>query len=212
MTVLGLLTVVAVEAFRVGGRAWEKGERRAEEQQRLRILYATLARELASLELVVTTVDDKRLLGFMGKPDRLTFFAAPDGEGSPPLSIMVRGLAYFVETGRGLLLQESHPLVEGAVSFEPKETRVKVLEPRAQSVRFRYLVPDKEGDGAPKWADEWDPPEVPGRGPQAVRAVLDGLPLGVEVTILLSGGDSPTGAVPEPVTFYFPINVGRRLS
>ncbi len=214
LTIMGVLALLAVEAFRIGGRAWERGEQRAEEQQRLRVLYATLARDLASLQPATMTVQAKTLLAFQGKADRLTFFSAPDGEGPEPFNAMVRGVAYFVEPGRGLLFQESYPLVEGAVSFEPKEARLRVLDPRVESVRFRYYVLEEEdkeeGQSVPKWVDEWEPSEPqPARG---VRTVPGGIPLAVEITVTLANsGERAAITRPQAVTLYFPIRVGRRL-
>jgi prepilin-type N-terminal cleavage/methylation domain-containing protein len=216
LAIMGVLALLAVEAFRIGGRAWERGEQRAEEQQRLRVLYATLARDLASLQPATMTVQARTLLAFQGKTDRLAFFSAPEGEGPAPFNAMVRGVAYFVEPGKGLLLQESYPLVEGVVSFEPKEARLKVLDPRVESVRFRYYVLDKEeeekeeGQRVPKWVDEWEPSEA--QPARAVRTAPDGIPLAVEITVALaSSGERAAITRPQAVTLYIPIRVGRRL-
>ena len=210
--ILALLAVLAVEAFRVGGRAWDNGERRAEEQQRLRILYGRLARDLASVQPVTAEVGQNRVLAFQGKPDRLMFFSGPDGESLLPLGGMTRGLAYFVEPGKGLLVRESYPLVEGVASFEPKEALLRVLDPRVRSIRFRYLVVENEDEGVANWVEEWDSPEVPAAAGRIAATILSKLPRAVEVTMLLGRGDPRVeDGSTQTMTFRFPIRVGAHL-
>ncbi|MFN3477451.1 MAG: prepilin-type N-terminal cleavage/methylation domain-containing protein, partial [Candidatus Methylomirabilales bacterium] len=101
LTIMAFLGVIALEAFRLGSRSWEKGEGRAEREQRIRVIYGTLAQELASLQPVTAVVNGKPVLAFQGKSDRILFYSGPDGQRAFPYSAMVRSLAYFVEPGKG---------------------------------------------------------------------------------------------------------------
>ncbi len=213
LAILAMIAGVAVEAFRVGGRAWEKGERRAEEQQRLRVLYTTMARDVAAVQPVVATMEGKRVLAFQGKPDRLMLFTAPDGQADLPFSTMVRGVAYFVEPGKGLSIRESYPLVEGNVSFEPKEGRVRLVDPQAVRIRFRYLAPSQDKVSPPQWVEEWEPREVPKHVRVRFRPALGELPMAVEVTVMREEDGEPevSAGKRQAATFLLPIQVGRRF-
>jgi prepilin-type N-terminal cleavage/methylation domain-containing protein len=156
LTIVSLLGLIVLQAFRLGGNAWDKGEQRVETAQRIRVLSGILAQRLASLQPAIAKPEGKPVLAFQGRPDRIFFYSAPDGEGLLPYSAMVRGQAYFVESGKGLVVQESYPLVEGDVSLDPRGA-VTVLEPNVTQITFRYLSPPDDGETEPRWVDVWDP-------------------------------------------------------
>lgn len=205
LTIMAFLGVIALEAFRLGSRSWEKGEGRAEREQRIRVIYGTLAQELASLQPITALVDGKPVLAFQGRSDRLLFYSGPDGQRAFPYSAMIRSLAYFVEPGKGLMVQEGYPLVEGKVSLEPRG-EVKVLDPKAIRIRFRYLAPPSlEEENSPRWVEAWDPGSNPGPRTPDPR-LMGSLPLAVEVTVALQEEQGE-----QEQSFLFPIHVGRRL-
>lgn len=212
LTIMAFLGVIALEAFRLGSRSWERGEGRAEREQRIRVIYGTLAQELASLQPITALVDGKQVLAFQGKSDRILFYSGPDGHRAFPYSAMIRSLAYFVEPGKGLLVQEGYPLVEGEVFLEPRG-EVKILDPKAVQIRFRYLVPPSPGEkDSPRWVEAWDPLQVPGEVPRGIGEAsliqhpTSGLPLAVEVTVTVREEREE-----QELSFLLPIHVGRRL-
>jgi len=222
LTIVSFLALIAVQAFQLGSRSWERGEKRAEAEQRFRVVSAILAQQLASLHPARALVDGKPVLAFQGMSDRIFFYSAPDGQGPLPYSAMVRGQAYFVEPGKGLVVQESYPLVEGDVSLEPRGV-LHVVEPAVTRVEFRYLSPPAQGETDPRWVEAWDPragsgetqtgagnqskPQAqqvrsgPGSPPPEAR-----LPLAVEVTVVVQAeqGERQVGLI-------LPIYVGRAL-
>ena len=49
LTIMGLIVVVVFGAFRIGVRAWEKGEKDVETHQRQRVVLNLIKRQLASI-------------------------------------------------------------------------------------------------------------------------------------------------------------------
>jgi len=195
LVVLAMIATVVVEGVRLSTRTWDAAERVAEAEQHARMLHDTLARTLASVLAIKARTDGRVVVAFRGAEDRLLLHAAPDREQPLPWGAMVRSLAYFVQPGVGLVVQESYPLVEGQVSLEARG-KVNIIEPRAQRIRFRYLVPPPPGDAVPpRWAEVWEPVEV-----------APGLPLAVEVSLLVAEARTE-----REISFVVPIHLGRRL-
>lgn len=212
LVILALMGVIVVEAFRVGQRSWERGEKRAEAAQRIRVMYGMLAQELASLQPVTAKVDGKRLMAFVGKTDRVFFYSAPNVFGSFPSHGMVRGLSFFVEREKGLVVQESYLLVAGAVSLDPGGP-VTVVDPHVTRIKFRYLVPPTPGDNRPRWVEVWDPREFlaspAGTTDQQQRHTggSRSLPLAVEAQVAITDERGE-----RELNFVFPIHVTHGLT
>jgi prepilin-type N-terminal cleavage/methylation domain-containing protein len=198
MTILALIFVAVLGAIHVGSKSWESGELRAEENQRTRTLYDTLARDLTMLyPLRVKSQDDKEIVIFRGKPDSLSFATLPQSYGAEPFSHMIRIVTYSVEPDRGLVSAESYPLVSAEDAPILQEGRTKGLDERVLEARFRYLVPEGKPEEKlpPTWHDFWDPSqdETPPSAsvslvPLGGRRALQGserLPLAVEITLTI---------------------------
>lgn len=219
LTILSMLGVIVLAALQLGSQSWQRGEDRAEVEQRIRVLHGTLAQQLAALQPTRALVDEKSVIAFRGGSDWIFFHTAPSVHGPFPWSAMVRGVAYSVEPGNGLVLRESYPLAEGEVRLEPQGT-ARILDPGVTRLKVRYLAPP-DGEEEPRWVEEWDPREAtearlrdtnaPPAISQGGRALLgslgyQGLPLAVEVTVawkMERGG--------REVAFLFPIHIGRIL-
>ena len=214
LTIASLLALIVLQALRLGSRSWERGERRADAEQRIRILSGILAQRLASLQPTTAKVDGKPVLAFQGRSDRIFFYGAPDGQGPLPYGAMLKGQALFVEPGRGLVVQEGYPLVEGEVFLVPRGS-LTVLEPKATRIKFRYLSPPPPGETLPRWVEAWDPREAvkefrgPGQpgAPRGAPSPPEGrLPLAVELLLAVEveRGEREIGLL-------VPIHVGRIL-
>ena len=208
LTILAVMGVIALEAFRLGHHSWEKIERRAEMDQRLRVTYDLLAREFAQLEPVMMKIDGRRVTAFRGSADRLLFYGAPDVTAVDPYAGMVRRVSVVVEPEKGLVLQEGWPLVDGQIGLEPGAA-VRVLDPRATAIRFRYLAPPVQDMAVPHWIEEWDPLErvvnsLKPLGSRTANSVL--LPSMIEMTITLLEARAPRVR-----QFLFPIRIGHYL-
>ena len=221
MTILALIFVAVLGAIRIGTRSWERGEARAEENQRTRTLVESLARDLTMIYPLRVKDQDKDVVVFHGRPDSLEFATLPQSYGAEPFSHMIRIVAYASESDRGLTATASYPLATQASG--PVEGRAKSLDERVSEVRFRYLVPEGKPDDKrpPAWRDAWDPSQdesfqpALGRSASTVgRRALKGsdrLPLAVEVTLTIR--QERTQGVRELILppLVFPVQVGRML-
>ncbi len=219
LTLLSMMSIIAVEAFRLGSRAWDKQQREVETEQRIRVVYEVLAQEVASVKPVTTIVDGKQVVAFQGREDMLFFYSLPDAYRAFPYSGMIRSLSYFVERGQGLVVQENYPLVEGEVSLSPGG-KVRIVDPQVTRIRFRYLRPREDDENEMYWVKVWDPLELTGinRRPVMVRSrsqqrsqtlrprKISRLPLAVEVTLAIAEKRKE-----QELTFLLPIHIGRRL-
>jgi prepilin-type N-terminal cleavage/methylation domain-containing protein len=207
MTLLSMLSVIALEAFRLGSRSWEKQQRQVETEQRIRVVYELLAQEMASVKAVTTLVDGKKVVAFQGWPDRVLFHSAPDPYREFPYNGMIRNLSVFVERDRGLLVQESYPLVEGMVSLT-STGKIRIVDPQVTGIEFRYLsLSEDQGDNF-HWGERWDPLELSKRrrSRRSRAGKISSLPLAVEVTLTITEKRGE-----QEFTFLLPIHVGRRL-
>jgi len=230
MTILALIFVTVLGAIRVGSKSWESGEQRAEENQRTRTLFDTMALELTMVYPLRVKDQDRDVIAFRGKSDSLSFATLPQSYGAEPFSHMMRIVTYSVEPDRGLVATEGYPLVGVAGSFDSLEGRERGLDARVSDARFRYLVPEGKSEEKlpPTWRDYWDPSQddagalsllsavsAPGllaRGAQRALRGSDRLPLAVEITLTIRQGKGIQGGrelVLPPLVF--PVHVGRTL-
>ena len=230
MTILALIFVTVLGAIRVGSKSWESGEQRAEENQRTRTLFDTMALELTMVYPLRVKDQDRDVIAFRGKSDSLSFATLPQSYGAEPFSHMMRIVTYSVEPDRGLVATERYPLVGVAGSFDSLEGRERGLDARVSDARFRYLVPEGKSEEKlpPTWRDYWDPSQddagalsllsavsAPGllaRGAQRALRGSDRLPLAVEITLTIRQGKGIQGGrelVLPPLVF--PMHVGRTL-
>jgi prepilin-type N-terminal cleavage/methylation domain-containing protein len=229
MTILALILATVLGAIRVGSKSWESGEQRAEENQRTRTLFDTVALELTMVYPLRVKDQDRDVIAFRGKSDSLSFATLPQSYGAEPFSHMMRIVTYGVQPDRGLVATEGYPLVGVAGSFDSLEGRERGLDARVSDARFRYLVPEGKSEEKlpPTWRDYWDPSQddagalsllsaasAPGllaRGARALRG-SDRLPLAVEITLTIRQGKGIQGGrelVLPPLVF--PVHVGRTL-
>jgi prepilin-type N-terminal cleavage/methylation domain-containing protein len=234
MTILALIFVAVLGAIRVGSKSWESGELRAEENQRTRTLYDTMARDLTNLYplRVKTQGQDKEIVVFRGNPDSLSFATLPQSYGAEPFSHMIRIVTFTAEPDRGLVSTESYPLVGAENAIGLQEGRMKGLDERVSEARFRYLVP--EGRPAeklpPTWRDSWDPSQdqtspstqdqtspsasVVSQVDLGGRRALQGserLPLAVEITLTIRQANQRGARNLILPPLVFPVRVGQRL-
>ena len=225
MTILVLIFAAILGAVQVGIKSWESGERRAEENQRTRTLFDTLARELTMIYPLRVKEQDKDVVAFRGNADSLMFATLPQSYGAEPFSHMIRIVTYAVEGDHGLAATESYPLFGDGGASGPQEGRVKQLDDRVSEARFRYLVPQgkPEENLAPAWRDFWDPsqdelisssPQSRALVPRGAQRPLKGsarLPLAVEITLTIRQQQQQGTRDLILPPLLFPVQVGRTL-
>jgi general secretion pathway protein J len=207
LVILAMMAAIGLEAFRLGSRSWERGERRAASEQRVRAIQGTLTRDLGTLLPINVLEEGERVMDFVGRPDRMTFHSAPVPYRPLPYGAMVRRISYFVEPGTGLVVQEGYPLAERPPVSHP-------LDRAVVRIGFRYLVPPGLGESAWRWIGAWKPRQL--GGPSGRELQLQGrvdasistgdLPLAVEITLHLDD----EGRTHE-LNLLVPVHVGRYL-
>ena len=136
LTILALITGVAVAGLGIGIDSWHRGSRTIEELDRRFAVERFIQRQLAQAESK----------SFEGNHEALTFISAyslASGLGDPMV------VKYFFESGKLLYFETA------AAGYDPQNPELG----RAQNlgafsrVAFRYL--GKDALGKPIWLDEW---------------------------------------------------------
>jgi hypothetical protein len=213
LSILSVIGIIAVEAMRIGTRAWARGERQAEQEQHRRVLAWMLTGDLAAMQPVTVQLSGRPVVGFRGEPERVLFYTAPELREPLPLGAMVRSVAYSVESGKGLVVQRAYFPLEGKPTLEPGDDTA-VLHPEVTRLRLRYLSPGEVDAQAPRWVESWEPEETAASPPVGARPGRNappsrpsrGLPLAVEVRLTLG----PAGAQQELVLMV-PVRVSGGL-
>jgi len=183
LTIMGTVVLVALGAFRIGQRAWERGDAVALQNQRLRIGAERMRQQLAAATIYIIPGQNDAAIGFTGSAREIRFVSrlslVPDHE---------QGLVYvdyrLVETvDRGWELafyeQPVVALEEGTV-VEPEAASFHRLIGGLTEAAWQYRGGD---DGAEDtWLETWDAGNQL-RLPEAIRLRLR------------SGSDSPLSVV-----------------
>lgn len=202
MTILAVIVSLTFGAFRLGARAWEKGEEKVEAQQRTRIVLALLQEQIAALTVRKVADNGKQAFALRGTPNALEFASYrslhPDA-GPGPFQVRYRisgepGEKTLAFTEKSLLWVKQAEKAEPAESkpdSEPTEPLLIPLEQtdafmaegftellaEVQGLRFDYL---KRGEGDTEtgeeagfvWQEQWSPAEGDKGFPLAVRITL----------------------------------------
>lgn len=73
LTIVGTVVLLALGAFRIGQRSWEKGDRVSEKNQRLRIAVDRVRQQLSAATVYIGPGDDDVVLGFEGDRAEIRF-------------------------------------------------------------------------------------------------------------------------------------------
>lgn len=159
MVITAVIVVMIFGTFRIGIRAWEKGERDVETQQRLMAVTDLLKSQLRSITVSSSPIIAKgdRLVWFDGSEQQLRFtsiLAIDPKNGRLPVFVKLE--VDSDEKGDSLYLWEvpiistRNPIDE--MSTDPK-TRHEILS-GMRSITFEYLT-TIEGEEGTQWETEW---------------------------------------------------------
>lgn len=195
ITIMGVILVIIMGAFRIGIRAWETGERDVESFQRQQIVLSILKRQLSSTCLRPIAIEGQQSFIFQGKEGLVDFISSVSiipGNDSGKVRVTYR-------VGRGdennryyLEIAERNFLTGGA------DAAIDALDPdmiheliaNVYDIRFEYLkkmVPGEDG----QWQSEWNE-EADAGLPAAVKCTLqmdEKKPLVSIIARILSQGD-----------------------
>jgi general secretion pathway protein J len=73
LTIVGTVVLLALGAFRIGQRSWEKGDAVSEKNQRLRIAVERVRQQLSAATVYIGPGDDDAVLGFEGDRAEIRF-------------------------------------------------------------------------------------------------------------------------------------------
>ena len=76
ITILSMVTLIIGSGFRLGVKAWEKGEAEAQETQRLRMLSGLISQNLKSAYPYKTEVEGRKVVLFEGDKNSVVFVTA----------------------------------------------------------------------------------------------------------------------------------------
>ncbi len=150
LSIVAVMVTILFGALRVGLRAWQRGEERAETLQHMRSLTQLLEQALAGAYTFLgqSDKDTPPQVLFKGETDRLSFVTI-----APPMplpgSIAFTAVSLSMDGGAApaLAIRE-----KALPNFDPFEAvPPSVVDPAVTAVRFRYLR-----DAGGSWEDTWD--------------------------------------------------------
>ncbi len=191
LTILSLITLLVFGAFRIGIRAWEKGEKNIDGRQRERIVLDLIRRQLSSIP--IDTVKGEKALALKGDNKSIAFVS--DIHLVPGDKFGMVYVNYRVEEGEesGEILSFSERNVvmmmgKDADMDASDDLFIELL--KGADMVFEYLknVTDEEPH---RWQETWNPEDDPGF-PVAVKMTLkrgdDGIPITVIARIAADAG------------------------
>jgi len=173
LTILAVVIVVIFGSFRMGVRAWEKGEGDIEERQKQRIVLDLIRRQLSSICTEKILTDDGKTFQLVGDEEKIAFVSH-----TAVLPSSKYGAVYVTyEIGSGdddenvlYLYEKSAVLLKGKVPDYPDEDDWHTLLGGFHEIVFEYLKEDKKNDYA-EWQKTWDSEQDDGF-PKAIRLAL----------------------------------------
>jgi len=157
ITILSLIAVIIGSGFRLGLKAWERGDKEAEAVQTMRVLSGLVFQQLKSAYPYKIKIDDEDVLAFKGEPDSMIFVTAL----SAPYSGGFKWVRYLYKEG-ALLYKEGRLPDKELIDNIPGDE--ELLENDVDVVNFQYYSNDEE-----EWKDSW---EFSDKLPGAVRAQI----------------------------------------
>lgn len=171
ISLVGVVLVIIMGAFRIGIRAWETGERDVENDVRLQAVMSLLKRQLASVCWRPVPLEEGESFIFRGEPDFLDFVSTTAlVPGHDPGSVRATYRVVRGETQDKVSLEMAERNFFTGGMTEPMEMldagRIHVLFADVEAVRFEYLPVSTEEE--PQWRETWTEADVEGL-PAAIR-------------------------------------------
>jgi len=161
LTIIAVILVIIFGAFRISIRAWEKGEKDIDKQQRYRIVLNLIQRQLTSITYKKAIIDDQDRLILKG--DNKSFEFTSHVSLKPENRFGIVYVKYKVVEGensneRLLAYEKNMVLFDKDFKFSDIDPDAFFeLIPNAEGISFEYLKPPELGlEEEPKWQDKWD--------------------------------------------------------
>ena len=179
ITIIGVLLVLVMGAFRIGINAWEKGEADIETYQRQQIILQLVKEQLASIHPAAIRKEDTDPYYFKGNEQTVEFITnvsvVPGGRhGMVFVKYRIRETA--AGEGKTLEIYEADLATAAADKsvFEPMDEAYHMLAEDMAEIRFEYLMNEQEQEAyaLPEWHQFWEPEDTEDELPIAVRLTL----------------------------------------
>ena len=175
ITIIGVLLVIVMGAFRIGINAWEKGEADIETYQRQQIVLQLVKQQLVSIRRAEIRKEDTEPYYFKGNEHIVEFISDVSlVPGSHYGRVFVKYRIRENRDGNGQMLEIYEADLAAAAGdqsiFEPNEAAYHLLVDNMAEIRFEYLVPEEEA--LPEWQKLWEPEAVETDLPIAVRLMF----------------------------------------
>jgi len=174
MTIVGLILMIIMGGFRIGIRAWEKGENEIDIHQRQQVVISLVKKQLASIYWKPIETEDSDPYYFRGDSASLEcvsgFSLIPGNSG--PVYVSYRIGSSDGDDEKFLEVSENK-IIGAAISnmFSLDDMIFHKLVGDAYNIGFQYLNPTPEDSDEPQWEDEWDSENVDSM-PTAIRLIL----------------------------------------
>ncbi len=175
LSILGVIVVVIFGAFRIGVRAWEKGEKDVESRQRQRIVLDLIKHQLASTCLREVKDASQQSLLLKGDNKSIEFVShLPMAPGNQFGMVYVKYVVKPEDGGK----RERLTFWEKNIVLLNKETDMSELHeddffelfPGVQSIAFEYLKGGTDEETS-QWQETWDQAIDEGF-PRAIRVIF----------------------------------------
>jgi general secretion pathway protein J len=189
LSIVALMMTILFGGLRVGLRAWQRGEERAETLEHARSMTQLLEHALAGAYPFQGQVDQNSQVQvlFQGEADKVTFVTtSPPIPFSSPLAFTAITLSMEAGAAPGLAIRE-----KALPNFDPFEAVApSLIDPSITAVRFRYL---RDPDGG-SWEETWD-----GADERAVPRAIE-----VTLTAVINGGLQEQAPITVPIRVTAP--------
>lgn len=157
ITILSMVALIIGSGFRLGVKAWEKGEAEAQETQRLRALSGLISQNLKSAYPYKVKVEDKEVILFEGDKNSIMFVTALMG----PQSGSFKWVRYSYNEG---VFRFNEGILPDKKFLDKISENEEVIDTDIREVTFEYLSPTES-----TWKETW----TQGEGlPAAIRVKI----------------------------------------
>ncbi len=166
LSIVAVMLTILFGGLRVGLRAWQRGEQRAETLQHARSMTHLIEEALGGIYPFRAKIDQNSPLQivFQGKAERMSFVTvSPPMPFAAPIAFTAVTLSMDQGATPGLAIRE-----KALPNFDPfEELTPSLVDPSITAIRFRYLRDTESGT----WEENWDAAEELAL-PQAVEVTL----------------------------------------
>ncbi len=174
LTIMGLIVVVIFGAFRIGVRAWEKGEKDVETHQRQRVVLNLIKRQVASIFVHEVGNGNRRPFFLKGDKKSMEFLSNTSiTPGNQSGLVYVKYVVKPEDEGEKERLgfyEKNFTLQDKEKMEDLNEEDFLMLISDVHSIGFEYLK-GQDGEEILEWEETWDPDKDKGF-PRAVKVTL----------------------------------------